>query len=133
MSRTTDEAAALVTLYGAPGYPDISKAVAGLWLLERLDGGHLSFDHAAMTAEDLEDWCRSICKDAIAEGPSRPRRRSVRPRSGERPPGRRHDPRAARASRCHADPTGEGRPRVTSPSSRRLAPWRLLHGAGRGL
>jgi hypothetical protein len=58
---TTSDAARKVALYNAPGYLDVQRARAALWLLEQIDGDHLTFD-----SEDREDWCRSICKDALA-------------------------------------------------------------------
>ena len=62
----TRNAARKVALLDAPAYLDVQRAQAALWLLEKIDGDHLSFyDHGAMSAADLEDWCRGICKDAI--------------------------------------------------------------------
>ena len=60
------DAARLIALYDSPGYLDVQRARAALWLLEQIDGGHLTFSHNAMSAELLEDWCRGIVKDAIA-------------------------------------------------------------------
>ena len=60
------EAARTIALYEASGFLDVQRAQAGLWLLEQMDGGHLSFSHPAMSAGDLEDWVRGIAKDAVA-------------------------------------------------------------------
>jgi hypothetical protein len=56
----------LVALYDAPGFLDINRARAALWLLEQIDGGYLTFSQNAMSAEVLGDWCRGIVKDAIS-------------------------------------------------------------------
>ena len=54
-------AARKIALYDSPGYLDVQRAQAALWLLKQIDGDQLTFD-----SEDREEWCRSICKDAIA-------------------------------------------------------------------
>ena len=65
----TGEAARKIALYGAPGFLDVNRARAALWLLEQIDGDHLVFRHAddQITPDDLQDWCRGIAKDAIRE------------------------------------------------------------------
>jgi hypothetical protein len=64
---TDEQAARKMALYDAPGFLDVNRARAALWLLEQIDGDHLSFSHDGMGAEDLEDWCRGIAKDAMSE------------------------------------------------------------------
>jgi len=59
------EAAAKVALLDAPGYLDVKRAQAALWLLDKLHGDHLPFPHEDQ--DDIEDWCRSIVKDAIRD------------------------------------------------------------------
>ena len=66
---STEKTARKVALYNSPGFLDVNRARAALWLLEKIDGDHLSFydKGAAMSAEDLEGWVRSIVTDAIGE------------------------------------------------------------------
>jgi hypothetical protein len=51
----------------APGFLEIQRARAALWLLEKLDGDHLVFRHAddLMEPDDLRAWTSCIAKDAI--------------------------------------------------------------------
>jgi len=63
---TAEQAARKMALHDA-GFLDVNRARAALWLLEQIDGYHLTFSHDAMSAADLEDWVRGIAKDAIAE------------------------------------------------------------------
>jgi len=66
-SRKVDEVAARkIALYAAPSFLDVSRAQAALWLLEQIDGDHLTFSHPALSAADLEGWVRGIAKDALA-------------------------------------------------------------------
>ena len=62
-----EEAARKIALLDAPGFLDVNRARAALWLLEQIDGDHLIFQDrdAMMSADDLEDWCRGIVKNAI--------------------------------------------------------------------
>jgi hypothetical protein len=61
------EAARKIALYDAPGFLEVQRAQAALWLLEQIDGDHLTFSHPTMSAKDLEDWVRGTAKDAIAQ------------------------------------------------------------------
>lgn len=64
--RTPEDAARLVTLYDAPGYLEVQRAQAALWLLGQMDD-HMGFDRSDPAEVEREDWCRTICRDAIRE------------------------------------------------------------------
>ena len=114
-------AARLVALYDSPGYLDVQRARAALWLLEQIDGDHLTFD-----SEDREDWCRSICKDAIAaslEAAEQEITGGVHPPLGEPVIHGKHD---ADCPVCVGLRGPGGRPRVCPV--RRTDAWRVLLG-----
>jgi hypothetical protein len=69
MSAAADrklEAARKLAIYEWPGYFEIQRAQAAMWLLEQIDNDHLPFcDLETMDADDLEGWVRSIVRDAV--------------------------------------------------------------------
>jgi hypothetical protein len=53
--RTPQEAAARHSLHAAPGYLDVQRAKAALWLLGEINGGQLGFDVDDPAELDLRD------------------------------------------------------------------------------
>jgi hypothetical protein len=62
---STEAAARKVALLDSPGYLDILRARAGLWLLRQIDGDLLDFGHGEMSAGELEGWTRGIITESI--------------------------------------------------------------------
>lgn len=60
---TDEQAARKIALYDSPGYLEVQRAQAALYLLETIDGDCLPTG----TDHDTTEWCRSIAKNAIAE------------------------------------------------------------------